>query len=48
MADLEDVWVPLVDEPIGSIVEEIQRENPDIAALVFLVAANIAWRRRNG
>jgi hypothetical protein len=34
MADLEELWFPLVDEPIGSIVEQIQRENPDIAQLV--------------
>ena len=34
MPDLEDIWIPLVDEPIGSIVEEIQRENPDIGKLV--------------
>ena len=34
MTDLEDVWIPLVDEPIGSIVEQLQSENPDIDALV--------------
>jgi hypothetical protein len=30
----EDLWIPLVDEPIGSIVEQLQAENPDIDALV--------------
>jgi hypothetical protein len=30
----EEVWIPLVDEPIGSIVEQIQLEQPEIAALV--------------
>jgi hypothetical protein len=30
----EDIWIPLVDEPIGSIVEQLQAENPDIDALV--------------
>jgi len=30
----EDVWIPLVDEPIGSIVEQLQAENPDIDELV--------------
>src|SRR5690242_3715771 len=30
----EDVWIPLVDEPIGSIVEQLQSENPEIDALV--------------
>ena len=34
MADLDDLWIPLVDEPLGSIIEEILRENPDIATLV--------------
>ena len=44
MADLEDVWVPLVDEPIGSIVEEIQRENPEIAKLVESPHRILAFR----
>ena len=30
----EDVWIPLVDEPIGSIVAQLQSENPEIDALV--------------
>jgi hypothetical protein len=30
----EDVWIPLVDEPIGTIVAQIQAENPEIAKLV--------------
>ena len=30
----EDFWVPLVDEPIGSIVDEIQVEDPEIDRLV--------------
>ena len=30
----EEVWIPLVDEPIGTIVAQIQDENPDIAKLV--------------
>jgi hypothetical protein len=30
----EDVWIPLVDEPIGSIVAQIQADHADIAALV--------------
>ena len=34
MTEPEELWIPLVDEPIGSIVEQIQREHPDIAALV--------------
>ena len=30
----EELWIPLVDEPIGSIVAQILEENPDIARLV--------------
>ena len=30
----EDLWIPLVDEPIGSIVARIQDEHPEIAQLV--------------
>jgi hypothetical protein len=44
MSDLEDLWIPLVDEPIGSIVEEIQRENPDIASLVESPHRILAFR----
>ena len=34
MSDVEDIWIPLVDEPIGSIVEQLQAEHPEIDALV--------------
>jgi hypothetical protein len=34
MTASEDVWIPLVDEPIGSIVEQIQGEHPEIGQLV--------------
>src|ERR1051325_10556320 len=34
MDDREDVWIPLVDEPIGSIVEQLQVEHPEIDELV--------------
>jgi len=30
---LEEIWIPLVDEPIGAIVEQIRADHPDIAAL---------------
>jgi hypothetical protein len=42
--DLDDLWVPLVDEPIGSIVEQIQRENPDIARLIESPHRILAFR----
>lgn len=30
----EEVWIPLVDEPIGAIVAQIQAEHPEISKLV--------------
>ena len=44
MAELEEIWIPLVDEPIGSIVEEIQRQHPDIDALVATPRRILAFR----
>jgi hypothetical protein len=34
MSEPNEVWIPLVDEPIGRIVERVQSENADIARLV--------------
>ena len=34
MSSTEEVWLPLVDEPIGSIVDQIVANDPEIAALV--------------
>jgi hypothetical protein len=44
MADHEELWIPLVDEPIGSIVQQIVRENPDVAALVESPHRILAFR----
>jgi hypothetical protein len=44
MADLDDLWIPLVDEPIGSIVQQIQDENPEIARLVESPHRILAFR----
>ena len=44
MADAEEIWLPLVDEPIGDIVDEIQRENPEIARLVDSPRRILAFR----
>jgi hypothetical protein len=44
MADHEELWIPLVDEPIGSIVQQIVGENPDIAALVESPHRILAFR----
>ena len=44
MAELEDIWIPLVDEPIGSIVSEIQTEHPDIDRLIATPHRLLAFR----
>jgi len=44
MADLEDLWIPLVDEPLGSIIEQIQREDPEIGKLVSSPHRILAFR----
>jgi hypothetical protein len=32
--DLDELWIPLVDEPIGGIVDRIVRDDPALAARV--------------
>ncbi|MGH3103902.1 MAG: hypothetical protein ACRDN6_07400 [Gaiellaceae bacterium] len=44
MAELDDIWVPLVDEPIGSIVAQIQGEDPEIDRLVGSPRRVLAFR----
>jgi hypothetical protein len=44
MSTPDDIWIPLVDEPIGGIVDQIQRENPDIAKLVESPNRVLAFR----
>jgi len=44
MADHDDIWIPLVDEPIGSIVAQLQAENPEIDALVSSPQRILAFR----
>jgi hypothetical protein len=44
VTDVDELWVPLVDEPIGAIVERIVRENPDIARLVESPRRILAFR----
>jgi hypothetical protein len=39
-----DLWIPLVDEPIGTIVAEIQDEHPEIAQLVDSPRRLLAFR----
>ena len=44
MSEPEDIWIPLVDEPIGSIVEQLQAETPEIDALVSGPRRILAFR----
>ncbi len=44
MTGPEDVWIPLVDEPIGSIVGGIQEADPEIARLVDSPRRLLAFR----
>ncbi len=44
MPDLDELWIPLVDEPIGSIVQQILDENPDVARLVESPHRILAFR----
>jgi hypothetical protein len=44
MSTPDDIWIPLVDEPIGGIVEQIQRENPEIGNLVESPNRVLAFR----
>ena len=44
MPDLDDLWIPLVDEPIGSIVQQVQDEHPEIGKLVDSPHRILAFR----
>jgi hypothetical protein len=44
MSTPDDIWIPLVDEPIGGIVEQIQRENPEVGKLVESPNRVLAFR----
>ena len=44
MTEHEEIWLPLVDEPIGSIVEQLQADDPEIARLVGSPRRILAFR----
>jgi hypothetical protein len=44
MARPDDVWIPLVDEPIGSIVAQIHEEDSELDALVASPHRLLAFR----
>jgi hypothetical protein len=41
---VDEVWIPLVDEPIGGIVARIQEEHPEIDRLVSTPERLLAFR----
>ena len=44
VADPEEIWLPLVDEPVGDIVAQIQAEDPEIDKLVGSRSRILAFR----
>ena len=44
MTAAEEIWFPLVDEPIGSIVAQLQADDPAIAELVDSPRKLLAFR----
>ena len=40
----EELWMPVVDEPIGSLVAQIQEEDPELDALVSSPRRLLAFR----
>ena len=44
MPDPEEIWLPLVDEPIGGIVQKIQADDPEIERLVGSPHRILAFR----
>ncbi len=44
MPDLDELWIPLVDEPIGSIVDRIVRDDPALAARIETPHRILAFR----
>ena len=44
MTGAEEVWIPLVDEPIGGIVQQAQMDDPRIAELIDSPRKLLAFR----
>ena len=44
MARREELWIPLVDEPIGTIVAQLQEDDPEISDLVASPHRLLAFR----
>jgi hypothetical protein len=44
MSETDEIWIPLVDEPIGSIVAQVQIDHPDIDRLIASPHKILAFR----
>ena len=44
MTPQEETWIPLVDGPIGAVVDRVQEEHPDIAGLIDSPSRLLAFR----
>ena len=44
MREQKELWLPLVDEPIGQIVGELEAEDPELKALVSSPEKLLAFR----
>jgi hypothetical protein len=44
MSERDEIWLPLVDEPIGSIVQQLQADDPEIDRLVGSPRRILAFR----
>ena len=44
MADAQELWIPLVDEPIGTIVAKIQEDDAEISRLAMTPKRILAFR----
>ena len=44
MASLDDIWVPLVDEPIGGIVAKLQADDAELDRLIATPRRLLAFR----
>jgi hypothetical protein len=44
MTGTDDLWIPLVDEPIGLIVEQVQADHPEIDRLIASPHKILAFR----
>jgi hypothetical protein len=44
MTQPDEVWIPLVDEPIGTIVSQVQQDYPEIGRLVGTPQRQLAFK----